>query len=192
VTLPRTLLPALLTAALALLALAAPAGAARPIYADCADGSLDEDYSTGELREARRTIPTDVDEYTDCRDLLNAALDEAIAGGGDGSGGSVDGGDGAGSSGTGGSGGTAGGGSEPIEPLTAAEVVELEKALTSPPPVEVGGQSVVPGSANFQGDRVRQDIPAPLIVVLILLGVLGAALAVPALRTRVLHRLRRP
>lgn len=62
----------------ALVALAAPAHAiASPskVIQDCArDGRIDGHYSRGDLANARKHIPTDVDEYTDCRSAIEAAL----------------------------------------------------------------------------------------------------------------------
>ncbi len=83
-----------LTACLILLAFAltaAPASAAtrNQILRDCAlDGKLDGTYTAAELRDARRTLPTDSDEYSDCADQLRDAELRAVAasrgGGGDG------------------------------------------------------------------------------------------------------------
>ncbi|MBA2349630.1 MAG: hypothetical protein H0V81_15190, partial [Solirubrobacterales bacterium] len=52
-------------------ALAAGGGAAA--VQDCQDGKIDGSYTAAEYREALASIPTDVDEYTDCRDVLRAA-----------------------------------------------------------------------------------------------------------------------
>jgi hypothetical protein len=85
---------------------AADAASTTQILRDCADDVvLQGHYTPSELRKARQNIPTDTDEYTDCRDVLARAAAAAIAdsGGGGGSGGS-------GGSGSGGSGGSGGGG----------------------------------------------------------------------------------
>ena len=75
----------LVTCALALLALPAPAFAsADQVVRDCVyDGKLDHHYSNAELRRARDHLPSDADEYSDCRDVIAAA----IKGGSDRSGG---------------------------------------------------------------------------------------------------------
>src|SRR3954454_9244114 len=58
------------------------------ILCDCADdGVLQGTYTPSELRKARKNIPTDTDEYTDCRDVLARAAAGAMAGSGAGSGG---------------------------------------------------------------------------------------------------------
>ena len=70
---------------------AANAASTTQILRDCADdGVLQGDYSPSELRKARQNIPTDTDEYTDCRDVLARAAAAGVAaeGGGSGAGGS--------------------------------------------------------------------------------------------------------
>ena len=69
---------------------------------------LQGDYTASELREARNELPTDIDEYSDCRDVLSRALNDSASG--EGSGG------GAG----GGGGGTTGGGGGAAPPTPAA------------------------------------------------------------------------
>src|SRR4051812_48735050 len=77
-------------ACLALLLVAVPAAEAASttqILRDCADdGVLQGNYKPSELRKARQNIPTDTDEYTDCRDVLARAATGAVAGSGSGSG----------------------------------------------------------------------------------------------------------
>src|SRR4051794_41899322 len=65
------------------------------VIQDCVqNGKLTHDYPPSLIRKARNNLPSDVDEYTDCRDLLSTP-----SGGGGGSGG-----------GSGPSGGSRGGG----------------------------------------------------------------------------------
>ena len=60
---------------------AANAASTTQILRDCADdGVLQGDYSPSELRKARQNIPTDTDEYTDCRDVLARAAAAGVAG----------------------------------------------------------------------------------------------------------------
>src|SRR4051794_13558279 len=80
----RTIFLALLAALLF-----APVARATPpidIQRDCADdGVLQGDYSASDLRKARSDLPTDADEYSDCRDVLSRAIANATgsdAGGG--------------------------------------------------------------------------------------------------------------
>src|SRR5215213_11687995 len=67
---------------------AAHAASTTQILRDCADdGVLQGTYSPSELRKARKNIPTDTDEYTDCRDVLARAAANAVTGGSGGGGG---------------------------------------------------------------------------------------------------------
>jgi hypothetical protein len=71
----------------------------------CQTGAITGDYTAREIRDALNNIPYDVDQYTDCRDVLrNALLDRAGGAGGGGGDGS-----GAGGAGGGGGGGAGGG-----------------------------------------------------------------------------------
>ena len=101
---------------LALLALCVPAASAQStrtqILRDCEDnGRLDGTYNPSEIRDARNNIPDDVDEYSNCRDVLSRAT-LSNAGGSTGAAGGAGGGSGGGGAGgTGSAGGTGGGSS---------------------------------------------------------------------------------
>jgi hypothetical protein len=170
-------------ALLLLLAPAASAAGRDDIIRDCADdGRLDGKYSQSEIRDARRNLPTDVDEYTDCRDVLRRA-ELPSSGGAGGSSGSGSG--GAGTTSGGSSGGT-GGGSPFLSPSGPAESKALDDARKgSGASVSVGGEPVVPGAAGFAAGAARHDLPWPLLAVLILLALAAAAAAVPPIRRRV-------
>ncbi len=76
----------LLTLSGLILLLAAPtasAGVREKILRECQNGRITGNYTPGQLRDARRHIPTDLDEYSDCRDVLSRA---ALAGGDNGGG----------------------------------------------------------------------------------------------------------
>ena len=68
----------LLVCGLALLLLAPPAAAQSTrikILRECSqNGRLSGDYTAQQIRDARSNIPDDIDEYTDCRDVLTRAL----------------------------------------------------------------------------------------------------------------------
>lgn len=179
---PMHRLTTLVAGLLLALVLATPAMAASrgQIIRDCADdGRLQGQYSQSELRDARQNLPSDVAEYTDCADVIRRAeLPDRGKGGG---GGGPDGADG-GPGGAAASGGGGGGGG-PITPSTDADHKELAKAASAgADPVEIGGESIVPGAAGLGADAVRNGIPAALVVALVLLALGGAALAVPAVR----------
>jgi hypothetical protein len=176
--------PALIAALMLLVAAPmAPAQSTRnQILRECQNGRLSGDYTAREIRDARSNIPDDVDQYTDCRDVLARAL-LARAGGG-GSGDAAGGGGGAGGLGgtTGGGGvGTTGGiggdtGGAPLTPSTDADRKALEKAATDgAQPVDVAGRPVTPGDA-------RNEIPPTLLVLLILIAAGAVAVLAPQLR----------
>jgi hypothetical protein len=180
----RLVLRTALIAALMLLVAApmAPAQSTRnQILRECQNGRLSGDYTTREIRDARSNIPDDVDQYTDCRDVLARALLARAGGGGSG--------DAGGGGGAGGLGGTAGGGGvgatggiggdtggAPLTPSTDADRQALEKAATDgAQPVEVAGRPVTPGDA-------RNEIPPTLLVLLILIAAGAVAVLAPQLR----------
>jgi hypothetical protein len=164
------------------LALLAPSAAAQStrikILRECAeDGRLTGDYTAQQIRDARSNIPDDIDEYTDCRDVLTRAL-LSRAGGDSNSGG----GGGATGGGTGGGTGTGGGGGnggEMLTPSTDADREALDTAgKATQTPVEVSGARVTPGSAG----ELRNDLPTTLIVLLALLGAAALAAMAPYAR----------
>jgi hypothetical protein len=199
----------LLGIVLLLLLAATPATAATrtEILQDCEDGSLSGTYTPSELRDARNNIPADVDQYSDCRDVLARALTgggssgggsggggggtgTAAGGGGGGTGGTVTG----GSAGLGGgeAGGTATGGGAPAAPLTPSgpdEQGALDDAARSAgsAPIAPGEQPVVPGATGFAAGAARNELPPTLVVTLVLLALAAVAATVPAVRRRV-HR----
>jgi hypothetical protein len=149
------------------------------ILRECQNGHLSGEYTAREIRDARSNIPDDVDQYTDCRDVLSRAL-LALAGGG-GSGDTTSGGGVGGTTGgdigggtTGGTGGDAGG--APLTPSTEADRQALEQAATDgAQPVEVAGRPVTPGNA-------RNEVPPTLLVLLILIAAGAVAALAPQLR----------
>ena len=78
--------PALIAVLMLLVAApTAPAQSTRnQILRECQNGSLSGDYTAREIRDARSNIPDDVDQYTDCRDVLARALLARAGGGGSG------------------------------------------------------------------------------------------------------------
>src|SRR5918999_952662 len=124
----------LLVCGLALALLAPPAAAQSTrikILRECAqDGRLTGDYTAQQIRDARSNIPDDIDEYTDCRDvltraLLNLARGDANPGGGGGGGGTL------------------------LTPSTDADREALDTAgRAAETPVEVSGSRVTPGTAG--------------------------------------------
>lgn len=171
----------LLLATVLLLFVAVPAtayaGTREKIVADCYDdGKLDGNYSPSEIRDARNNLPADIDQYSDCRDVLARALggsgDKAVGGGS--GGGALGGGD---------------GGSGPAQDLTPSgpqEQQELEQAAAGggDQPIQVGPTTVVPGAAGLASDAAQNAMPVTVLVALILLGLVAIAGAVPYVRRR--------
>ena len=183
----------LLAALLVLLAFPGAAfGSPLDVIRDCnQDGQLDGKYSNGELRKALDNLPSDIDEYSDCREVIGAAITSGSGGGGNG------GNSGSGGSGGGASGGAAGGSAASITPeeqaARAQDQADLQ-ALTSPdsresenqPPIDVGGEKVKPGSNGvFDLASASNSLPTPLVVALIALGLLAISGGAVALRGRV-------
>ena len=193
---PRHLL---LLAALLLLALPWGEAAASPfqVIRDCnQDGTLDGKYSNKELRGALENLPTDIDEYSDCREIIGAAITSGSAGGNNDAGG---GNGGTGGGGAGGGGDSARSGSGALDPNSpeeqaarAQDQAELD-ALTAPgglqdkpPAVDVGGHTVKPGSNGlFDLASASNSVPLPLLLTLIVLGLLALGAAVVGLRDRI-------
>ena len=131
---------------------AANAASTTQILRDCADdGVLQGDYTPSELRKARQNIPTDTDEYTDCRDVLARAAAAGVAGsrrrlgrrrGGSGGGGSAE-------------------DQPPAEPEHARGPGAIgDGGGRGPRPArsDIGGRAVVPGAA---GPRRRRRAQRP-------------------------------
>ena len=148
------------------------------ILRECQSGRLTGDYTAREIRDARNNIPDDLDQYTDCRDVLARAL-LALAGGGSGAGGGDTGGLGGGIGGGGGGGGGDDDAGVPLTPSTDADRQAIEQAATGgAQPVEIAGRHVTPGSG------LRNDLPSTLLAMLILLAVAAAAALAPFARRR--------
>jgi hypothetical protein len=171
---PRTVFVACLLAFL----VAAPAALAdstrTKILRECQDGRLTGDYTSKQIRDALNNIPDDIDQYSDCRDVLRGALlnHASNSGGGGGSAG--------GGGGGGGGGGTGGGGNSgaPLTPSTDADRQALQTAATDAgQPLEIAGKRVTPGKGTL-----RNDMPTTVLVVLILLAVAAVAALAPFVR----------
>jgi hypothetical protein len=163
----------LVLAVLAVLAL--PGSAMANPIADCSDdGDLDKQYSNAELRKALDTLPTDLDEYSNCREILSGAITSG--------------------SDKGGNRPTAGADGSPLPPEEiAARMKDAEDlaAITAdpekhPPSVEVGGVEVEPGSNGlFDLASASNDLPMPLLVALIALAVVTLIGGFVAVRDRI-------
>ena len=161
---------------LAVLALVALPGSAmaNPI-SDCnTDGDLDKKYSNKQLREAIENLPTDLDEYSNCREILSGAITSG--------------------SDKGGNRPTLGADGSPLpaeEQAARAQDNEDLAAITadpeeSPPSVKVGDEEVEPGpNGLFDLASASNDLPVPLLVALIALALVALIGGLVAMRERV-------
>ena len=83
---PRMVFVACLLAVLLCAPAALAVGTRTKILRECQDGRLTGTYTSSQIRDALNNIPDDIDQYSDCRDVLSRAL-AAKAGGGGGGGG---------------------------------------------------------------------------------------------------------
>jgi hypothetical protein len=172
----------LLLAAFAALAAPAVASASpEQVLDDCNDdGVLSRQYSNSDLRKALDDMPTDIAEYSDCEEIIGAAI----------SGGS-DKGQGRGSPGQGvGGAGAADPGEQAARAQDAADLEALTAAAREDngrkPTIQVGDETVKPGGSGlFDLASASNGLPTPLLVALIALGLLALAGGFVALRGRV-------
>jgi hypothetical protein len=156
----------IIAALLGALLLAPAAHAAGPIQIirDCEDdGVLQGNYSASDLRKARSNLPTDIDEYSDCRDVLSRAIAAKTqtagggpdtSGGGAPTGGSTGGGGGSGggggTGGAGGGGGAAGGGSFAV--YNSASTVTIANSILTAGAGGAGGDAGAAGGGGIRGE----------------------------------------
>jgi hypothetical protein len=162
-----------LLSALALLLL--PAAARADALTDCTkDNKLDHHYSNSELRKALDNLPTDSDEYSNCREILAGAITNGSDKGG---GRPKD---------SGPNGKPVSADEQAKRAKDSADLAALTGANREPPSVDVGGQSVKPGdNGMFDLASASNDLPTPLLVALIALAGLALTGALVALRTRI-------
>jgi hypothetical protein len=186
----RTLLLALLAALLL-----APAAHASDPLKDCQDSVLQGDYTVAELRKALNNMPSDLDEYSDCRDVLSRAISAKAASKSPTPAPTPDRDSGAG-----------GGGSTPTpspspSPTPNAEEQERAKILAAPSSPEdaraVGsaasdGDAAIkaelaerdPGAWRLAASVGRNDVPTTMIAVLVMLAATFVVAGLPLLRRR--------
>jgi hypothetical protein len=164
-------LAALSTVLFLALAPAAGADVGATIISRCTHGQSISGFSPQAYRQALQELPTEVEEYSDCGNLIRQAELAAAGGGGGGGGGFA--------------GGPAGSLVAPI-PLTPAERSALKQALkTSPAPLRVDGALVRPGVVPVDVASAVSSLPTPLLATLAFILACALLLAGTALRNRV-------
>ncbi|MGI8513050.1 MAG: hypothetical protein ACR2NH_10560 [Solirubrobacteraceae bacterium] len=167
-----------------LLAPTAAFASARDVIRDCTNnGKIDSFHSQGDYRGALSGLPADIDQYTDCAAIIKAAqrrdaTSDPAGGPGGTSGGT--GGFGSFDAGFGGSFDDLGAAAPP----SAAEQSALDAAAATAAPVTVQGEPIVPGAAGLGSESLRNSVPTPLLVMLILVGTGALLVAVGRLRGR--------
>ena len=172
---------AMVFAAVTALAAGVPAGASaadrsKEVIKDCyQDGKLDGNYSRKDLKNAERKLPSDVDEYSDCRAVIQAAQRRGKNGGGGGTGGVPGGGyrspgatgDPALSTNSGAIAGT----KEDLDKLNATTRDRRRAA----PKVPVAGRPVAPAARAADVAEAANGLPDALVAALIAVGALCVA-----------------
>jgi hypothetical protein len=165
---------ALLAALPVLLSVASPAGAdvGATIIDRCTHGQSLSGFSQSAYRKALQELPTEVEEYSNCANLIRRAQ-LAAAGGRGGSGGEGP--------------GAAGAATTPTTtPLTPTERSALRRAPRSGlTPLKVGDQAIHPGVIHADIASALSSLPTPLLAILSFLLACALLLAGGALRNRV-------
>ena len=161
----RNRLPAVSLAALVLMlstAAAADADVGATIIERCTHGQSLAGFTQQDYSRALQELPTEVQEYSDCANLIRRAQLAAAGGGGG-----------------------AGAGASAI-PLTPAERSTLSRVLKGgSPPVQVGNQLVRPGVIHADIASALNSLPDPLLALLAFLLACALLVAGGRLRNRV-------
>jgi hypothetical protein len=159
-----------LVAVLAAFAVAAPTAhpSAMSVIRDCSeDGVLDGKYSPKELDGALEQLPSDLDEYTDCRAVIRRAQ-------------------------LGSAGDKHRGAKRPAvadrvdaaAPPTPGEQGAIAKASKADDPVRIGGRGVRPGESGAPFDAAGFGTDLPPLVLIVLIALAGSTLAGAAVTAR--------
>lgn len=160
--------------------------APRDVIRDCTDnGRIDSRHSQGDYSGALRRLPSDVDEYTECRRIIEQAKRrDARQPPGGGGGGETSGGGGV-------VGGLPGTSPPPAASVPAnpgeASLIDQAAGPAGEAPVAVAGEPITPGGSGITEAAFRHALPAPLLVVVILFGLGALATTISGARSRGLH-----
>ena len=167
---------AVLGAALALPAAATADG--DDVIRDCArDGDLDKEYSDEELEEASENMPSDLDAYSNCREVIRRAQ-AGGRGSADGTGDSLGGGGAAGGGTAGGSGaGATSGGSGGATPGDLSEIERRQQEAQDD--AAPATPATLAAGADAEDDS---GLPTPALIAIVLLALAAIAGGVYLLR----------
>ncbi len=144
----RRILAALLAGALSLSLALAPVSSAdvgATIIERCTHGQSLSGFTAQQYRQALRELPTEVEEYSDCANLIRHAE----------------------LGGAGGAGGGPNGSASATIPLTPAERTALKSApKLGSVPLVVGDQTVAPGVVHVNIASALSSLPTPLLATL--------------------------
>jgi hypothetical protein len=149
------------------------------VIRDCAqDGKLDKTYSQKELQAAERNLPSDIDEYTDCRSAIRSAMSGGSGNpGGPGPAGAI----------LTASGAVAGSQAD----VQALATIQAESQKGKQPTVAIAGQEVIPGNAGLGGALAglagANGMPPALVATIVALLVLASVTAYLAMREKAPH-----
>jgi len=146
---------------------AAPADVGATIINRCTHGQSLSGFSQRDYRRALQELPAEVEEYSDCANLIRRA--QLAAAGGP----------------------SAGGGGEAAAPLalTPAERAALARVPhSSATPQRVGGDIVQPGVVHADVGSALSTLPTPLLAMLAFLLAWVLAIAANSIRNRVRSR----
>ena len=160
----RLALPAVLLMFLSLTP-AAVADKGATIIERCTHGKSLSGFSQKDYRRALQELPTEVEEYSPCANLIRRAQ-LAAAGGGSG--------------GSSGGGGGSTGPATPLSPSEASAIKGLSK--TGSAPQRIGGELVHPGVLHTNVSSAISSLPGPLLAVLAFILACAAALGGRSIR----------
>ena len=155
-------------AALVVMCLSVPAAAGADVGATiisrCTNGKSLSGFSQSAYRKALQELPTEVEEYSDCANLIRRAQLAAAGKGGS----------------------SAAPGTAAAIPVTPAERSALDAApKTGSAPVRVGNKAVSPGVIHANVASALSSLPTPLLATLAFMLACALVLAGRAIRNRV-------
>jgi hypothetical protein len=146
--------PALALSLLVLLAATASADTGTKIIERCTHGQSLSGFSQKDYRRALQELPTEVEEYSDCANLIRRAQLAAAGGGGGGP--------------------SAGGLATPLSPSERRALSRAPKSGAAP--LSVGNEVVRPGVVHADISSALSSLPDPLLALLAFLLACAAAI----------------